>query len=129
MPLFKLNKLVRDKIVDDQIALGQTPHFRALTPKQHQLALIDKIIEEISELRNADKSDIVKELADVQQAIDDLIELHHITKIEVASAQKIKSSKVGVFKKGIYIDTLETVEDDAWTAYYRKDPKRFPEIG
>lgn len=128
MPTFKLQKLVRDKIVEDQIALGQTPHYRTLTPEEHRRELINKIIEEVTELQNADSEDIAKEIADVQQALDDLIELYGLTKAEVTEAQQKKTAKAGAFKKGIFVDTLETAEDDPWTEYYRGNPERFPEI-
>lgn len=127
MPKFKLHKLVRDKIVDDQIALGQTPHYRTLSPEEHRKALIDKIIEEITELRKAAPEDAAKEIADVQQAVDDLIELSGITKAEVRGVQQKKAGKSGAFKKGIFVDSLETAEEDPWTEYYRGDPERFPE--
>lgn len=129
MPVFKLQKLVRDKIVEDQIALGQKPDYRTLDPIEHKHELIRKIIEEIQELSDAASEDAAKEIADVQQALDDLIEVYGLSKADVGAAQQKKNDKSGAFKKGIYIDTLELAEDDPWTAYYRKEPERFPEIG
>jgi predicted house-cleaning noncanonical NTP pyrophosphatase (MazG superfamily) len=127
MPTFKLSKLVRDKIIDDQIANGEKPKYRKLDRGEHITALIDKIIEETKELKSTDQTEVIGEIADIQQAIDDLIEIYGITKDELVEIQVTKAEKKGTFAKGLYIDTLEVPENSKWTTYYRKDPKRFPE--
>lgn len=50
MPKFKFAKLVRDKIVEHQIASGATPTYRQLSPDEHKNELIKKIIEESQEI-------------------------------------------------------------------------------
>ena len=129
MPIFKLDKLVRDGIVDHQLSLGQKPEFRILNPQEHRRALLRKLVEEVQEISNSDTKEAAGELADVQQALDDLVKLYGLTKREVAVAQERKAKKSGAFVKGVFIETLETDENDPWTEYYRKDPERFPEIG
>ncbi len=125
---FQLKKLVRDKIVDHQTASGAKPSYRSLGTEEHKEELIKKIIEEAHEILHAPPQDIAAEIADVQQALDDLRELYGISSSEVAQAQSIKNKKDGPFTKGFYVDFIEIDEDDKWVAYYRKNADRYPEI-
>ena len=128
MPRFKFNKLVRDKIVEHQLATGAKPHYHQLDDKRHKEALVSKIVEEAQEILRAGQADIAGEIADVQQAIDDLKEKFGLSSATIAEAQKTKNNKNGSFKKGIYIDDVELVENDVWATYYRKNADRYPEI-
>lgn len=128
MPKFKVDKLVRDKIVDNQLASGATPQYRVLDDDEHKTALIHKVIEEAKELLEAAPADIVSELADVQQALDDLAEKHGLTHADVAQAAQAKNDKNGAFKKGHYIESVDLPEDDIWVEYYRRNAERYPEI-
>ncbi|MBL8159574.1 hypothetical protein JNJ66_03895 [Candidatus Saccharibacteria bacterium] len=53
MPVFKLNKLVRDKIVDHQYDIGAIPTCRRLSPDELRRELIQKLTEEAAELEQA----------------------------------------------------------------------------
>ncbi len=128
MPKFKYDKLVRDKIVDRQVASGATPEYRQLSDDEHKTALVHKIIEEAGELLTAAPEKFISELADVQQAIDDLMEKHGFTHADVARASQAKNDKYGAFKKGHYIETVDVPEDNEWVAYYRRNAERYPEI-
>jgi len=128
MPKFQFSKLVRDAIVDQQIASGAVSHFRTLSKSEHQLALIHKLREEAGEIEHADSSQLVSEIADVQQVLDDLKELCGITDKEVRTAQSDKNKKSGAFKKGHFVEYVEVDEDNVWTEYYRKNKDRYPEI-
>lgn len=125
---FKFDKLVRDKIVDTQIATGAKPKYHTLDPDAHVAALVDKIIEEAREIIQADEDAVTSEIADVQQAVDDLIELVGITADQVAAAQQKKNEKAGAFKKGIYVEYVEVADNDPWVEYYRKNADRYPQI-
>jgi predicted house-cleaning noncanonical NTP pyrophosphatase (MazG superfamily) len=128
MPKFKFSKLVRDKIVDRQVASGAKPSFRRLSPDEHKQELINKIVEEAKEITQAAPDEVVAEIADVQQAIDDLRELYGLRSVDVAEAQAAKNKKVGPFTKGIYVDYVEVSEDDPWINHYRENADRYPEI-
>ncbi len=128
MPRFSINKLVRDKIVQKQLASGNQPTFRLLGAEAHKLELIKKIAEESQELASASDADLVSELADVQQALDDLCALLGIDGVAVGEAQRRKNDISGSFSKGIFLDRLELDAEDEWVEYYRSDPKRFPEL-
>lgn len=128
MPKFKFSKLVRDNIVNDQLASGAKPVYHVLSPHEHKLELIKKIIEETKELTDASQKEFAAELADVQQAIDDLRELQGLSNDELRRIQAIKRNKKGAFKKGLFIDYLEIAEDDPWVEHYRRHADRYPEV-
>lgn len=128
MPKFKFNKLVRDKIVEHQISSGAKPQYHKLSDQQHKEALVSKIIEEAREILQADQSEVASEIADVQQAIDDLKLRFGLASSAIAKAQKAKNDKNGSFSQGIFIDHVAVAHDDKWAEYYRQNPDRYPEI-
>ncbi|HYG83437.1 MAG TPA: nucleoside triphosphate pyrophosphohydrolase [Verrucomicrobiae bacterium] len=128
MPKFKFAKLVRDKIVEHQIASGATPIYRQLNPKEHKNELIKKIVEESQEILHAKPEEVAAEIADVQQALDDLKEQYGLTDKDITKAQAIKNEKNGAFKKGLYVDYVELDGNSKWADYYRKNSSRYPEI-
>jgi len=128
MPKFKFNKLVRDKIVDHQIADGSKPQYRNLSDAEHKAALIKKIVEETEEIMEADDNEVAAEIADVQQALNDLITKYKLEKSDILVELKRKKDKNGGFKKGIFVEYVEVNNDSQWMDYYRKNSKRYPEI-
>lgn len=119
---FRLNKLVRDKIVPDHIQDGATVARHKLSKREKIKALVNKIIEEISEGTD------LAELADVQEALDQIIKDQGFTKEQVAAAQETKRAKNGGFENGDYIETETWPADHHWANYYAAEPDRFPEI-
>lgn len=119
---------MRDKIVESQLASGARPSYRKLSPEEHAVELVNKIIEEAKEIAGAEKDEAVHEIADVQQAIDDLKELLDITHTEVSEAQAAKNAKAGAFKQGLYVEHVEVDENDPWTEHFRARPDHYPEI-
>ncbi|MGH7234263.1 MAG: hypothetical protein ACREF7_02355 [Candidatus Saccharimonadales bacterium] len=119
---------MRNKIVDKQIASGAKPKYRVLDLEELKCELIKKIQEEAAEVSNAKRSDVASEIADVQQAIDDLIFTCKLTKEVVASKQKSKNKKNGSFSKAIYIEYVEVDENDPWVKYFKDNPSRYPQI-
>lgn len=130
MPIFKLNKLIRDKLPMFYESIGEKANLRVLKKDEHTIALINKIIEEVGEIptENITKKKLIEEIADIQQAIDDLEKLHGISAADIAKVQKAKNEYKGGFSKGIFIETLELQENDTWIDYYRAEPDRFPEV-
>lgn len=125
---FKFSKLVRDKIVEHQINSGAKPKYTKLDKSSHARELINKIIEESREIPYDKPAEAGAEIADVQQAIDDLISILGLKSSDIAMEQKDKLRKNGGFKEGIYIDYVEIDEGDKWVEYYRKNSDRYPEI-
>jgi predicted house-cleaning noncanonical NTP pyrophosphatase (MazG superfamily) len=128
MPKFKFAKLVRDTIVDQQLASGAKPVYHQLDPAQHKQELVRKIIEEATEITAAAPDEVAAEIADVQQALDDLRALYGLSVDDIAIAQTAKAAKNGAFQKGLYVEYVEVAEDNKWTAYYRKNADRYPQI-
>lgn len=130
MPVFRLNKLVRDKLPVVYESIGQKAKLKILSKNEHAYALIDKIIEEARELQDTGltRDEIIGEIADVQQALDDYRAVQGITDEEIAATQKAKFDEKGGFSEGAYIETLELSEADTWIAYYRQKPDIYPEI-
>jgi predicted house-cleaning noncanonical NTP pyrophosphatase (MazG superfamily) len=128
MPKFKFSKLVRDKVVDHQLASGAKLSFRQLNAEEHKKELINKVIEEAGEITHAAPHEVAAEIADVQQAIDDLKELYALKNEDISRAQDAKNKKKGAFKKGFYVDYVELKDGDEWIGYFRKNADRYPEI-
>lgn len=128
MPTFKISKLVRDKIVAQQIEGGSRPIYRRLDLAAHKYELINKLVEEAYEIGHARPDEIVSEIADLQQVLDDLRELYSLTADEVAAAQTRKTQKYGAFRNGIYIESVELDEHNEWVGYYRKNANRYTEM-
>lgn len=129
MPSFKLNKLVRDKLVDDYIKCNQQAEYKKLSSAEHKSELIRKIIEEVGEIKSDNSSDeIISEIADIKQAIDDYAELCDISSEQIESKKQLKFNKKGGFSGGNYVTTIKLADGDEWVDYYRKSPDIFPEI-
>ena len=128
MPKFQFKKLVRDKILEHQLSSGAKVEHRLLDESEHKQELVKKIIEEAGEIANATGEELAEEIADVQQAIDDLIQKVGLTREEVLAAQIKKNEKNGSFSQGIYIEHGEVLETDPWLEHYRKNPDKYPEI-
>jgi predicted house-cleaning noncanonical NTP pyrophosphatase (MazG superfamily) len=127
MPKFRLNKLVRDKLLDAYVTEGQKADFRLLVGREHVDGLVQKAIEEIKEVRDAPAHKYVDELADVQEVLDCLKRVLEVSDEAVRTAQVQRRVKRGSFDKGVFIKTLELEETNEWTAYYRREPGRYPE--
>jgi predicted house-cleaning noncanonical NTP pyrophosphatase (MazG superfamily) len=129
MRTFRLHKLVRDKLIAQQRSRGETHELRQLRGEDHAEALRQKLIEEASEIPlGAEPKIIAEELADVSQALDDLITICGISNEDVANAQAAKLAKNGGFRKGYFVETISVPDDDSWGDYYASDPERFPPV-
>lgn len=129
MPIFIFNKLVRDKLQDEYKRMGQKAVYRTLSKSELSAALANKMIEEIREIpEDGTKDDIASELADVRQAMDDLMHLHGITETDIQTLKQKKFDKKGGFAEGAFVESLELKDDDEWVEYYRKEPAVFLEV-
>jgi len=134
MPKFLLNKLVRQRLPEFYAQLGEDAEVRELTGKELEMAVLDKIVEEAKEAQKEGKINL-KELADILQLLHDAVAASGKTLEDLEEQRKIKEAEKGgsVFMvndvpTGYFIKGLACAEDDKWTAYYRKEPDRFPEI-
>jgi len=123
---FRLNKLVRDKIVESTEAQGGTVKYRTLKGDELTKALLTKLVEEANELKTSDLS--VGELADLKELVEALAAHLGIDNEDLSMQQAEKAQRNGAFKKGHFIDTLTLPADNKWAKYYAAGPNRFPEI-
>ncbi len=130
MPTFRLNKLIRNKLVEMYDDLGQGIVSRQLGGKGLQLALRDKIFEETSEIpiESGSRQDIIDEIADVEQVLDDLKSSLSITDDDVQQAKARKLDNKGGFSNGIFVETITLDDNDEWVEYYRNEPRKYTEI-
>ena len=129
MRIFRMKKLVRDKIVEKIKKRGNKVESRILDNKEYIHELKSKLKEELTELDEVvfgDKENFKNELADIQLLIDCLLKENNITKKDLLEFQKEKYDKMGGFDKRIFIDTISLMSDDEWVEYYVK--KGFEEI-
>lgn len=125
---FRFGKLVRDKIVEDMIASGDTPKWKKLTDSEFIDELKRKIVEESAEVPTAQGTELIKELADIQELINNLLEVAGVTKEEFMEIQNKKNEKAGSFKKKQFISTVQVKEDSKWINYYLENSDRYPEV-
>lgn len=129
MPKFIFNKLVRDKLRDEYKRMGQVATYRKLSKTEHIEQIKLKVIEEVSEIPvDGPIDDIVGEIADVQQAIDDLKVVHGVSDEQISEAQRKKFDKKGGFSGATFVETVEIKDDDPWIGYYRENPEKFVEV-
>jgi len=121
---FKVEKLIRDKILDNILSnkLNKVD-YQILNKKDFLVSLKNKFIEELKELDLNNKEEAVKELADLQLIIDTYLKTLDINKNEFRETAKNKNRKVGKFDKKIYVKTVELDEKDEWFSYYVKKYK------
>lgn len=130
MRRFKFSKLVRDKIVGSIISVGNKPNWHTLSDDDFIRELKNKIVEEAAEVpRTDDPKEIVKELADLQELIDNLLPVLGVSKKEFAKVQKDKNMERGSFKKRQYVKDVETSDEvTKWVQYYLDNPDKYPEV-
>ena len=129
MPTFKYDKLVRDNIPSFHEDSVHTIVSRTLTGVKLSNALIAKLHEETDEISGSlTDSELLEEIADVQQIIHDLCATHGFTKDDLEAMRSKKAAKKGGFLKGQYIDTVTMPTDDEWVEYCRRSPDKYPEL-
>lgn len=126
MKRFRVEKLIRDKILDNILKnkLNKVD-YEILDKKSFLISLRKKFFEEINELDFEDKENVVKELADLQLIINSCLRTIRVDKKEFKNIFKIKNEKFGKFDKKIYVKTVDLDEGDEWFDYYKK---KFEEI-
>lgn len=128
MRKFRFDKLVRDKIPDSQRREGSNVEVRVLNDTEYIEALKQKIIEESKEINASNRDEAVKELADLQEALDCMAEVLGAEKAEVVQIQTTKRDKAGSFKDRLFVETVEVSEGSVWITHYLASPDRYPEI-
>jgi predicted house-cleaning noncanonical NTP pyrophosphatase (MazG superfamily) len=120
MEKVQYNKLVRDGIPDELTSLGKAFETRVLDDVEYERELLKKVVEEAEELRQApDHHSSVKELADIFEVIDAVVDLKGISRDDIEAMRESRREKRGGFLKKIF---LLWSEDDGYEARKKKMP-------
>ncbi len=126
MRRFRLNKLVRDKILPNMLEMGQKADYKKLDDTEFLKALQAKLLEETNEIDVADP-EVLNELADLLEVVETIAVQLGSSNEELRKVQRARRQKRGAFNDRIFVRTLTLEDDDSWVEYYAKDPKKFPE--
>lgn len=100
------NKLVRDAIPSIIKDDNQTPVTRTLDPTEYKKCLLEKLVEEASELLESGGD--IHERADVAEVLKALDEALGYTDDEVERARQDKAAKRGGFTQKIFLEKALT---------------------
>ena len=102
------NKLIRDNIPEIIEKSGKECDVKVLDDEEYIHKLKEKIIEEAHEVYEADKKDIVGELADVLEIVEAIEKYYKIDHGTVEEKKRAKAVSNGKFeKKLLLIETRE----------------------
>lgn len=99
-----MGKLVRDRIPELIRADGRTPSIRTLDVDEYLAALLDKVVEEANELREAEPDNRVEELADVYEIVRAIANRLDLDMSEVIVVADDKRTERGGFDRRIWLD-------------------------
>jgi predicted house-cleaning noncanonical NTP pyrophosphatase (MazG superfamily) len=93
------NKLVRDHIPEIIRQDGRRCSVEVMLEEEYVRALKDKLIEEAKEAAAAKPEELVKELADLYEVIDSLMEAHRIDREAVLTEKQRRYQSRGGFSQ------------------------------
>src|SRR3989344_3479375 len=117
MPKFELKRLVRDKIAEQIKASGDESVGRILEDTDFIRELKRKILEEARELDTAAAAEVLSELADIEELVLTLADLHG-GETALTQARAAKNAKAGGFTRRYFIETATLRPDSPWLKYY-----------
>lgn len=97
------NKLVRDKIPEIIENNNEVAVTKILDNKEFIKELKTKLLEEYNEVINANKENILEELADMLEVIDAIAQTENKTLEDIIKIKELKKEKRGAFKKRILL--------------------------
>lgn len=105
------NKLIRDRIPEIIAKDGNTADIIILSEESFKQAIKEKLIEEATEVLNADNRDeVLSELADLQEVMDTIKQMYNINTLEVNTIQAVKALQRGKFEKRLYLKSVREKE-------------------
>ena len=107
---------------------GSVVTLRTLDDISYLKELQAKLVEEAAEVPVDDRLEALKELADLQEAIDCMVTALQSTTAEIKALQAIKRESHGSFEARRYIETVTVADDCPWVDHYTDNSHRYPEI-
>lgn len=102
-------KLVRDRIPEIIQLDGKHPHTTCLDREACKLALLEKLVEEAEEAKEADnRVDLITELADLSEVFDAILEKFEITAEQVYERKANRQRERGGFNNCIFLVSVES---------------------
>jgi len=103
------NKLVRDGIPEIIRGDNGDPKTRIMDNEEYQIELFKKVIEEGKELEAArgETKEVIKEIGDIYEVIDAIIESNGLDKDEIMTLKKVRREKRGGFKDKIFLEQVD----------------------
>ncbi|MCA3244210.1 MAG: nucleoside triphosphate pyrophosphohydrolase [Alphaproteobacteria bacterium] len=128
---FVFNRLVRDKVVGHCRQQDCRTTFHTITGTALQEALRQKLVEESAEVVAAadDRTETIKELADLKEVIEELMRQLGISPDEVAAAQAVKRAAKGTFAGGYFITTNDVPVGHPDIPGFLAQPEKFKHLG
>ncbi len=91
------NKLIRDRIPEIIHASGKHCAIETMSEPEYRQALLEKLVEEAQEIRQAAPDELVTELADLHEVIAALLAAWHIPPEKVQQIQDQRRAERGGF--------------------------------
>ena len=99
-----VGKLVRDRIPQIIAADGRSAEVRVLDGPAYETALLDKLLEEAQELREASPEQRLEEAADVYEVLLAVADLSGLSIDDVASRADVKRAERGGFRERLWLE-------------------------
>lgn len=126
---YKVEKLVRDKLVERMKELNSFIKTRILDKKNYLKSLEAKLIEESEEVIKATShKEQASELADVLEVVHAFAHAIGVSMQEVEALRVKKYAERGGFYKGLYCEYVQVEKGSELDNYYREAPDRYEEI-
>ena len=127
--IFRIEKLVRDKIPEFMRSKGIIVHGYPITDKnQYIQCLKDKLMEEVLEIiQSKDSEELVEELVDLLEVVYALVLEVGKNFHDLEIARQVKKLDKGGFDNQIYNTTVEIEISNPAINYFLMRPKKYPE--
>lgn len=128
MTFYKINKLVRDKFIQNCAEVNAVAYCRkTLNSDFYRKILEKKLLEEAKEVVvEKNRENLKEEIADLLEVVDCIVKYYKFSKKEILNIKNAKRNRKGSFKKSIFCEKIEIDDsnDDYWSSYIRAKYKK-----
>lgn len=101
-----MGKLIRDRIPDIIVMSGRAANVKRLGDKAYRAALLDKLMEEAAELRQAENATaVLEEAADVLEVLISIVGLRGHALDDLLNTAAMKRAERGGFRDRLWLST------------------------